>query len=318
MIWLWLGAAWAADADVTVEGALDLAAAAFIPDSGPILTGAGWAAEGDLWVVPDGFQLAVELDLGGSTGPIFPETLTWLTPERLSVRVGMGEVWFEGGVLPPPWGVESVDPWRNALASWSALRRPGAGAIQGAFGPDGLVPLGATIGGGFGAGSRDRGIMGMAGLDLPGGMNLLSDPLEDVRGASLIVGGHGFFLDRKTTFSGGAWAHPFDDGPLTIDAGVQFRPTGWWLTAEGAVALNGAYGLLLQGELAPGGVVSPVLRLESTSYEGWGAALGVCSTPWEVARLKAEVRYAAQTPSLWAEAALFSKGAGRRTWRPGW
>ena len=304
--------------DIDFGGAMDLSAAAFIPDSGPIVTGAGWLAEGDLWVRPSGFRLSVELDFGGTTGPLFPETLTYLSPERLSVRVGMKDFWFEGGVLPPPWGIESVDPWRNALASWSALRRPGAGSIQGIFGPDGLVPLGTTIGGGFGFGERDWGAMAMAGLDLPAGMNLLGAPLEDIRNSTMIVGGHVYFLDKKFTFSGGAWAHPFDQGPLVIDAGAQFRPKDVWVSVEGAISLQGSYGFMIQGEMLPGSTMSPVLRLETSAYEGPGAALGVNSTPWEFMRLKAEVRYAQQTPSLWAEATIFTPNLGSRAWRPGW
>jgi hypothetical protein len=132
------------------------------------------------------------------------------------------------------------------------------------------------------------------------------------------MGGYGWYYNKQVTINGGLYAHPFDGGPLTIDLGAQFRPHDVWITGEVVANLQGAMGLMVQGELLPGGVVSPVLQLEATQGEGPGAGLGVCSNPWEIVRLKAEVRYAQQTPSLWAEATLFTPELGSRNLRPGW
>ncbi|HNC94950.1 MAG TPA: hypothetical protein PKW90_02435 [Myxococcota bacterium] len=315
---LLLGEVWAKKTEVDWGAALDVQAAAFIPDSGPVQTAAGWQAEGDLAVYPDSFRLMAELDFGGGIGTLFPATLVYLSPERLSVRVGIKKFWFEGGVLPPPWGMESVDPWRNALVSWSALRRPGAGAIQGAYGPDGMVPLGSLIGGGLGIGDQSWGIMGLAGLDLPSGINLIGQPLEDLRGSQLLVGGHAWYQERRVTVSGGLYAHPIDQTPLTFDLGAQVRPKDFWITGEGSVSTAGDLGFMLLGELLPNGRVSPALRLELTRAEGPGAALGVTGNIADFFRLKAEVRYAQRTPSLWAEATLFLPETGARAAKPGW
>jgi hypothetical protein len=294
-----------AAADPELGGALDLQTAAYIPDSGPIQSGAGWQAEGDLSFNPGGFRFTLELDFGGGLGTIFPESLLFLAPERASVQVGAKGWWFEGGFLPPPWGMEATDSWRNPLISWSLLRRPGAGSIQGIFGPDGLVPLGTLIGGGFGYTEREGGVVALAGLDLPGGMNLLGEPLEDVRNSTLLVGGQGFYVGQNILFKGGFYGHPIDDGPLTLDAGVQIRPELLWVTVEGAATFTGQYGLMAQGEFLPRGQASPVLRLEMTNL-GFGGSLGLCGDFWEFVRLKLEARYSEQTPSLWAEATLYT------------
>lgn len=283
----------AAAAEVQVGGALDLIGGLRACEGCPVqLAGGLRQAEGDLRVAEGHLAFELQLDTAASLDEdgVF---IYLLAPERLAAE-GFGDNYrVAGGILQAPFRIESVDPWPGPQVMPSLLSR--------------RVP-GAYLGGELTAHSDVVGGTLMVGA-LPPTTNVFE--LDDVAGAPLpFIGGlRARVMSDGVDVGGGAWVNGGLDGFGFGGAELGARVNANIVAAYGDVMSNfrDVHSVVLGTELWPDAVVSPSARVEFDAPAGFGVAVGVGSTLFEILRLKGEVSYQAGNPGVYAEIAVFSK-----------
>lgn len=297
LLWVTMAAA----AELEAGAAVDCALGGTLEQS-DVQTEAGWQVEGDLMLppAPVGFRLEMDVDLAFSSEVnSVSATATRLVPEWMVVTAGTPTVWFAGGVHASEWGTEETDPWRNAMVTESMMSEE-------------LLPGGSILGASLGTGSDGATAWIIGGLEVPDGLNLVGEVGQDISTSVPLVGAGASWEAGLVEIAAGAFSRPFAGDPLRLDLGAELKLTGVWLTGEVAGDVRGSAGGLLQAQFLPRGPVSPVVRAESTSASGVGGSIGVVSSWAQVLRVKAEARYVREQPSVWLEAALYTKGMGER------
>lgn len=247
--------------------------------------------EGDLRAGSGALAFELQLDTAATfTGDgVF---LYALGPERL-VGEGLGKDWrLSLGIEKAPFRVESVDPWHNALVSYTMLSRHVPDSVLGAALVLGPPQTNLTL---------------LAGGQL-GSTNVFA--FEQWTPMPFLVGARGKFDVDAVELAAGAWAgglDRFELGGLELAARVDAGLVG--AQAEVVSNLSTAHAASVQGELWPRGLLSPVARVE-VATEGLGVAAGLSSTLFDLLRLKAEAGYQAGAAGIYVEAAVFSAWPG--------
>lgn len=280
-------------AEVQVGGALDLVGGVTACEGCPVqLAGGLRQAEGDLRVAEGHLAFELQLDTAASLDEdgVF---IYLLAPERLATE-GFGDNYrVAGGILQAPFRVESVDPWPGPQVMPSLLSR--------------RVP-GAYLGGEFTAHSEVVGGTLIVGA-LPPTTNVFE--LDELSGQPLpfIAGLRARVMTGGVDVGGGAWVGGGLDGFGFGGAELGARVDVEIVAAYGDVTSNfrDVHSVVLGTELWPEAVVSPSARVEFDAPAGFGVAVGVGSTLFEILRLKGEVSYQTGNPGVYAEIAVFSK-----------
>ena len=247
--------------------------------------------EGDLRAEGQALAFEVQLDTAATfTGDgVF---LYALGPERL-VGEGFGKNWRVAlGVEAAPFRMESVDPWRNAMVTYTLLSRH--------------VPA-SVLGGSFVLGNQQASLTLLAGGELATTNVFALDTLGPV---PFVAGARGKFDVEIVEIGLGAWAGGQGQpvfGGLEVGARVDAGLVG--AQVEAVSDFRSVYAVSAQGEVFPGGLMSPVARVEFAP-EGFGVGAGLSSTLFDVLRLKAEATYQAGAAGVFLEAALFSNWPG--------
>ena len=277
-------------ADTQIGGSADFIAGIAVGEGGMAL--GLQQAEGDIKVGDDDFAFEAQVDVAATfSGEGI--LLYSIAPERLLIEGGGGGWKAWGGVFPGFFRLESVDPWRNQMVKGSLASS--------------RVP-GAILGGGAEFGGPAAWVDVMVGA-LPATVDVFRLDDTGMGPMPLIVGARGRFDVQSVHFGGGAWfsgdiaAIGFGGLELgvAIDLGVV-SPYGELVTdlREGHAGQVGA-------DLFPDGAVSPGARVELDSQRGFGVAVGVASTLFEMLRVKGEASYQAGSPGIYLEVAVFSK-----------
>ena len=279
-------------ADTQVGGAADFIAGIAVGEGGGALTLGLRQAEGDIKVGSDDFAFEAQVDVAATfSGDGI--LLYSIAPERLLIEGG-GRGWKAwGGVFPGFFRLESVDPWRNQMVT---------GSLASA-----LVP-GAILGGGAEFGGPSAWVNVMVGA-LPATVDVFRLDDTSMGPMPFSAGARGRFDVQSVHFGGGAWfggdiaALGFGGLELggAIDLGVV-SPYGELVTD-----LRDEHAGQLGADLFPDGAVSPGARVELDSHRGFGVAVGVASTLFEILRIKGEASYQAGNPGVYLEVAVFSK-----------
>ena len=279
-------------AEVQVGGALDLIGGLTACDGCPVqLAGGLRQAEGDLRVAEGQLAFELQLDTAASVNGdgVF---IYLLSPERL-VAEGFGDNYrVSAGIFQAPFRIESVDPWPGPQVTPSLLSRRLPAAILGGEVTVHSQVVGATL------------VVGAQ----PATTNVFE--LDEGYGAPLpfLAGLRGRVVTGAVDVGGGAWFGGGLDGIGFGGAELGARVDVDIVAAYGDVTSNfqSTHCIVLGTELWPTSVVSPSARVEFDAPEGFGVAVGVGSTLWEILRLKAEASYQAGNPGVYAEVALFS------------
>lgn len=280
-------------ADVQVGGALDLVGGITACEGCPVqLAGGLRQAEGDLRVAEGHLAFELQLDTAASLDEdgVF---IYLLAPERLAAE-GFGDHYrVAGGILQAPFRVESVDPWPGPQVMPSTFSRRVPGAYLGGE----LTAHSDVVGGTLIVGAQ------------PPTTNVFE--LDELSGAPLpfIAGLRARVMTGGVDVGGGAWVGGGLDGFGFGGAELGTRVAVDIVAAYGDITSNfrDIHSVVLGTELWPDAVVSPSARVEFDAPAGFGVAVGVGSTLFEILRLKGEVSYQMGNPGVYAEVAVFSK-----------
>jgi hypothetical protein len=286
-----LGAALAAD--VVASGGADVRAGV-IHAPGAWRAEAGGEAEGAVEVR----EGAVSVDAALDVRFLLPPASVAIVPEALRVRGDVGPLWLGAGIAPAPWRVEEVDGWDTTLVTWSAPYRL-------------LLPRSALTAE-VGVGTPEQGVMVLGGLDLGPGLNLLGGVVDQITTAPILVGLHGRVSGKGALISGGVFAYP-DNPSVAAQAGAILDFDRVRLSTQVVGGWNTPFGMLVQADIFPEEVATPVIRGELLGAQV-GGAVGVKVQPTRWLDLKAEVGYADASPQAWVEAAVWAetKPKGRK------
>jgi hypothetical protein len=287
-----IGAALAAD--VELGGGVDLVAGVVHPPAGAwTSTGGVRELEGDLLVRTDAVEVEAALDLSATVAVPLPVVFA-IVPEQLTVTGDAGPVWIMGGITPAPWRIERVDGWDNALVSWSAEHRN--------------YLTGSLLGAEVGAGTPERGVAGVAGLDMGRGLDFLGNVGGTLTTAPLVVGVYASDREDTLFIEGGVFASP-DVPSITGQVGASCDIDAVRLAAQLVGGWHAPFGGHVEVDLFPDQVVVPVARVEYFARQV-GGTVGVGIRPRPFLAFKAELGYADGAPQAWVEAAVF------RPWPP--